>query len=274
MLEIGYNYLKRFGVRGILGRYLLYKSECKIFVQSAKTLEEKAVRRNLLRNFLRIHKNLPCGHSPFQFVEMAKYVFDLDIDGPMVECGCAQGGSTAKLSILARETNRRLFVCDSFEGMPPCPGGIEQITYAGTSNVPSCTIYEGKFSTTLDGVKRNITKYGCIEVCEFIPGYFEKTLPTLNIDPVFVYTDVAIVNSARDCLKSLWPQLKPGGYWFTHEASYMEYVLGTFNHEWWLQTFQEPPPLVIGAGCGISVLSPSLAYFQKPLGKRPLRRES
>ena len=67
---------------------------------------------------------------------------------------------------------------------------------------------------------------------------------------MLVFTDVALVSSARDCLKSLWPRLKPGGYWFTHDASYMEYVLGTFDHKWWQETFGEPPPLVIGAGSG------------------------
>lgn len=259
----GYDYLKRFGVLGILARYILCKREIKTFVQSAKTSEERAVRRNMLRNFFRIHRNIPCGHSPFQFVDVAKYSLDLDIDGPIVECGCAQGGSTAKLSILAKETNRRLFVCDSFEGMPPLLDGMKELTYAGTSNVPGTTMYEGKFSVTLEEVKANISKYGCIEVCEFIPGYFEETLPTLDIKPVLVFTDVGLVSSARDCLMSLWPLLKPGGYWFTHDASYMEYVLGTFDHKWWQETFGEPPPLVIGAGSGLSVLSPSLAYFQK-----------
>ncbi len=265
LLRQGYDYIKRFGVKGLLARYILYKIGIKRFIQGAKTSEQRTVRRKILRSFPRIHRNIPCGHSPFQFVDIAKYLLDLDIDGPIVECGCGAGGSSAQLSIIAKETNRKLFVCDSFEmGMPPLPDGMKEITYAGTSDVPGSTTYEGKFNVGLEKVKANISKYGYIEVCEFIPGYFEKTLPRINIKPVLVVTDVALVSSARYCLISLWPQLKPGGYWFTHEAVYMEYILGTFDPEWWMETFSEPPPLVIGAGSGLSLLSPSLAYFQKP----------
>ena len=97
----------------------------------------------------------------------------------MVECGCAKGGSTAKLSILAKETNRRLFVCDSFEGIPSLPDGMKEMTYEGNLNVPDSVAFEGKFSTPMEEVKANISKYGCIEVCEFVPGYFEKSLPKL-----------------------------------------------------------------------------------------------
>lgn len=264
LLRSGYNYLKRFGVRGILARYMLYKIEIKRFVLSAQTFEERTVRKKILRNFFRIHRNIPCGHSPFQFVDVAKYLLNLDIDGPIVECGCGQGGSTAKLSILAKETNRKLFVCDSFKGMPPLPNGMKELTYAGTPDVPGTTVYEGKFNVALEKVKANISKYGCIEVCEFVPGFFEETLPTLDIEPVLIFTDIVLVSSARDCLMSLWPRLKPGAYWFTHDAIYMEYLRGTFDPKWWLETFAETPPLVMGAGSGLSVLSPSLAYFQKP----------
>ena len=264
LLQKGTYYLRRFGVKGMLARYILYKVGIKTFVQSAHTSEERTVRRRMLRNFLRIHTNIPCGHSPFQFVDVAKYLFDLDIDGPIVECGCGEGGSTAKLSIIAKETNRRLFVCDSFEkGMPPLPEGMKELTYEGTPDVPGTTAYEGKFSIGLHTVKANVSKYGCIEVCEFIPGFFKDSLPTLDIRPALVITDVVYVSSARDCLISLWPRLKRGGIWFTHDAIYNEYLLGTFDPRWWLETFSEAPPLVMGAGSGLSVLSPSLAYFKK-----------
>jgi hypothetical protein len=262
-LKTIHSYFNRFGVSGFVARYLLYKGELAKFVRRGRTLKEKTFRRDLVRSFTRIHRNIPCAHSPFQFIEMAAYLLDLNIKGPMVACGCFKGGSTAKLSLLAKQTQRRLFVCDSFQGMPSLPNGMTEITYAGSCDVPDSTVYPGKFEVTLDEVKRNISEYGCIEVCEFVPGYFETTLPFLRIGPAFVYTDVAIISSARDCLKYLWPRLKYGGYWFTHEASYMEYILGTFDFAWWLEALGQPPPLIIGAGSGLSILSPSLAYLRK-----------
>jgi hypothetical protein len=262
-LKKGVEYLKRYGARGTLSRYLFYQNELNLFLKALQTAEEKNKIKKLIHNFSRIDRKLPCWHSPFQFFEIARYLLDLEIDGPMVECGCALGGSTAKLSLLAKETERKLYVCDSFEGMPPLPDGKQEIIYKGKYHQPSSVTYQGKFRTTLKEVKANIRKFGCIEVCEFIPGYFGSTLPKLEINPAFVYNDVAIVSSARDCIKFLWPRLKPGGYWFTHEAGYLEYVYGLFDRQWWLENLGEPPPLVIGAGSGLSLLSPSLAYFQK-----------
>ena len=43
---------------------------------------------------------------------------DEDTPGAIVECGCALGNSTAKLSIVAKHLDKKLYVFDSFEGLP------------------------------------------------------------------------------------------------------------------------------------------------------------
>ena len=39
-------------------------------------------------------------------------------EGDVVECGCYNGSMTVSLSLACALTNRRLIICDSFEGLP------------------------------------------------------------------------------------------------------------------------------------------------------------
>jgi hypothetical protein len=54
-----------------------------------------------------------------------------------------------------------------------------------------------------------------------------------------------------------------GGYWFTHEARFTNYIYGILDKKWWHYTFEECPPTIIGAGSGLSPIAPSIAYFKK-----------
>ena len=98
-----------------------------------------------------------------------------DLPGDVVECGCYNGASTATLSLACYLTNRRLMVCDSFEG-PPEPKDEEEFDYFPNSN----EYYQwkgGEFKSEggLEGVKNTVAKHGHLEVCEFVVGYFPAT---------------------------------------------------------------------------------------------------
>ncbi len=254
--------LKRYGLLGTAGRYLLMKSECRRFERAGCTASERRERKRLLSAFDRIQRNVACAHSPHQFVIMARFILDLEPEGPIVECGCFRGGSTAKLSLLAERTGRRLYVCDSFSGLPEAKDPADGLLM-NLDEGPSYCLRPGAYAATLDEVRHNVRRFGCIEVCEFVPGLFHETLPDLGVSPACVFTDVDYVSSARDCLRYLWPRLVPGGCWFTHEAMFHNYVSGIMDPKWWHDTLQECPPLMIGAGSGLSELARSLAYFQK-----------
>jgi len=49
---------------------------------------------------------------------MVDYILREAPPGVLVECGCYQGGSSAKLCLVAAMTARKLYVCDSFQGLP------------------------------------------------------------------------------------------------------------------------------------------------------------
>jgi hypothetical protein len=115
----------------------------------------------------------------------------------------------------------------------------------------------------LDEIKQNIQRFGYIDVCDFIPGFFAHSLPTINVNPACVYLDVDLISSARDCLKYLWPKTVKHGLWFTHEAFLPTYIVGILDPEWWQTTLNDTPPIIFGAGSGLSECDEGLAYFRK-----------
>lgn len=255
--------LHRYGVVGSFGRFIIWLDELNKFIDRGEDSEEKHFRKNLLKKFALIHKKILSPHSPYQWVLLAEYIFNLRIDGPIIQCGIFKGSSAAKMSLIAQKTGRKLYVCDSFAGLPE-PKSSDKTKLKGHDYyAPDYSFSEGEYMGSLEEVKANIRAYGYLDVCEFIPGLFEKSLPGLNLNPAFIFIDVDFVSSARDCIKNLWPKLKPGGYFFTHEAIFPDYIKGIMDAQWWHETLGECPPVIMGGGVGISVLSPGTAYFQK-----------
>lgn len=254
--------LSMFGFRQSVALYLLLRVYRKRFIDSAPSEGERAFRRRMCSEFDNIHDHVLCPHSPFQFICVSEFVFDLDLVGPIVECGVFKGGSTAQLSLIAKKTNRKLYVCDSFQGLPS-PEADEHLLSSFDKSF-SRDLKTADYCGTLDEVKENVSKYGCIEVCEFVPGFFNKSLPGLAVTPAVVFIDVDLVSSARDCLMSLWPRLKEGGLLFTHEARFKDYVEGFMDRTWWNDNLGTCPPVLWGAGSGLSPVASSIAMLKKP----------
>jgi len=253
---------RRWGFLGTIARFLLVKANTKRFLASKSGILNKHQRKMLLSDFRRIQANIPCAHSPYQFVLIANRILELGVDGPIVECGCYKGGSSAKLSILAKITNRPLYICDSFAGLPR-PQNTLEACLKEAENRPDGVFTEGEYCATLQEVRKNIETYGCIDVCTFVPGFFEISLKDLHISPACVFIDVDLISSARECLKHLWPVTLENGLWFTHEASYPSYVTGILDANWWVSNLNEIPPVIFGAGSGLSECATGLAYFRK-----------
>jgi hypothetical protein len=254
--------IQQYGFLGTVARYLLMRQDMRRFVQRGKTSTDQAFRRELLRRFHTIQNKIVCAHSPYQFVVLADCILSLNVPGPLVECGCFKGGGTAKLSWLAAHTGRRLYVCDSFAGLPE-PESAEELRLTAAGERPSYLLAPGEFKGAMEEVQAHVRQYGCIDVCQFVPGFFDHSLAGLDIHPALVFIDVDYVSSARACLKQLWPRLVPGGYWFTHEASFPHYIHGMLDVNFWETQLGECPPVMIGAGTGLSLNASSIAFLQK-----------
>jgi hypothetical protein len=233
---------------------------------SGKGPDTVAFRKELARRFRIIQRRIPCAHQEAELLILAEAILNLPASGPLVELGCFKGGSTAKLSLVAEATGRRLHVFDSFEGLPaPSGGDAKHDTVSGRTKNYS----QGEYRGTVDEVRENISTWGEIGVCSFVKGFYSDTLPQTALTPAFVFMDVDLIESARTCMKALWPRLQPGGVFFTHEAGVATFLEGLLDPAWWHANLASCPPMLIGAGYGHGPQAKHLGYFLKNGAAKP-----
>jgi hypothetical protein len=178
---------------------------------------------------------------------MALKLFELppasELPGDVLECGTWKGGSAANLSIVCKIVGRKLIICDSFEGLPE-----------PLSDTPDAVEYnKGDYCGMLDEVKANISRCGEIEVCEYVQGWFENTLPELDREIVLAWVDVDLESSLETCVLNIWPHLTENGMIFLDECVGLGYVALFFSESWWRNNFDRNPPGLIGAGTGLGL---------------------
>lgn len=198
----------------------------------------KRDRKKLVGFFQRNCRNIESATRADAYTVLAMELLSIPrhVSGDVIECGAFKGASAASLSLLCRITGRRLLVCDSFEGLPE-----------------RCK------------VQKNIRKYGDISVCEFISGSFSESLQALSGSFVLAFLDVNLVDSMKDCLRSIWPLMADGGVIYSNNAVHMDIVRLCFDDSWWQEVLHEPAPGLVGSGCGLP-LGPkgsSLGYVRK-----------
>lgn len=203
---------------------------------------------------VRINLGIPTLTSPAKQLWLIEQLLRVPraLRGDVVECGCFNGASTSSLSLACKLTGRRLIVCDSFEGLPE-PEAQEKVDVYAASD--SFYVWEkGEFRSegSLEGVRRNVTRYGRIDVCQFVKGFFSETLSTLSTDSiVLIFEDADLASSVRDCVEHLWPKLQYGCC-FASDEPWSVHVVGIFyDKPWWRERFSTAPPGFIGSGRGI-----------------------
>lgn len=208
----------------------------------------------LFLKFIRNTVKIQTASDALEHLEMAKEILQIppSMKGDIIECGCFKGGSSANLSLVCSLVGRKLVVCDSFAGLPE-PDTSDKHHYAEHSSTPF--VYErGQYAGALDEVKENITKYGSVNVCEFVPGFFEDTLPKLKRNYVFAYIDVDLFSSLKTCLINIWPSLNNGCKLFSHEAKDIPFTALFFKDEWWQMNIGCQAPGFVGTGTGLPLV--------------------
>jgi len=113
--------------------------------------------------------------------------------GDFVEVGVYQGGSAWWLADVARKAGRRLFLFDTFEGMPFSDPSVDHHR-------------PGEFADcSLQAVRKAIPD------AIFKVGVFPETL-TDDVGPIaLAHIDCDQYQSIRDCCEHLAPRMAPGG---------------------------------------------------------------
>ena len=185
---------------------------------------------------------MPSGTSYKSHLAMGLKILETppDVEGDIVECGTWKGGSAVNLSLICRLTKRKLKIYDSFEGLPESLEVDRQGFYA-----------TGDYCGTLEEVKENIRKYGAIECCEFVKGWFDETLPQLDSPVLLAFVDVDLELSLETCVRYIWPNLVENGYFFIDEYVGLDYCAIFWSEEYWKRNFDRTPPGLMGSGVGL-----------------------
>jgi O-methyltransferase len=131
--------------------------------------------------------------------------------GDFIETGVWRGGACifmrAALNVYG-DQNRKVWVADSFEGLPKPDGRYQQ----DEGDIQHWTF--SMLAIPLDQVKANFSRYGLLDdrVC-FLKGWFKDTLPRAPIDRLAILRlDGDMYSSTMDTLASLYPKLSSGGF--------------------------------------------------------------
>jgi Macrocin-O-methyltransferase (TylF) len=134
-----------------------------------------------------------------------------DVPGDLIEAGSWRGGASllmrATLNALGVE-DRTVWVSDSFQGFPqaegePRPGYDLSVDLAGADFL----------AVPIEEVRANFARFGCLNRVEFVPGFFQDTLPSLSARTwSLVRLDGDTYDSVMVGLRSLYPGLSVGGY--------------------------------------------------------------
>ncbi|RXS84647.1 macrocin O-methyltransferase [Streptomyces sp. TM32] len=134
------------------------------------------------------------------------------VPGDLIETGVWRGGTCIFMrAVLAAygATDRRVWVADSFQGMPPA----EASAYEG-DRLLATDRYNAFLATDLATVRGNFERYGLLDdQVKFLPGWFKDTLPHAPVPRIAVLRlDSDLYESTMDTLVHLYPKLSPGGF--------------------------------------------------------------
>jgi O-methyltransferase len=210
-------------------------------------LPDKKTRKTLLARMQAVSKNVPCPHEESHVLSFIVPLLEMDpeTEGVIVEAGCFRGGSTAKLSLVASLLGRRLVVFDSFSGLPE-NDEVHDTSILGHSI--SGWFEQGKFRGSLDEVRANVERFGEPDAVEYVPGWFEDTMPSFDRTVCAAYVDVDLAASTRACLKFLYPKLSPGGVFVSQDGDFPLVIEVFSDDSFWERDVGCPRPAIQGLG--------------------------
>ena len=138
-------------------------------------------------------------------------VLNDEVEGDLIETGVWRGGACifmrAILAAYAIE-NRKIFVADSFEGLPKPDSGKYPCDKDDKHHIQTYLAVSRK------DVENNFRKYGLLDnQVVFLEGWFKDTLPKAPIEKLSILRlDADMYGSTMESLEILYPKLSSGGF--------------------------------------------------------------
>jgi O-methyltransferase len=202
----------------------------------------------LIVKFYKISYYVDCPHTEHEMISITRQILDLGaangtVSGAIVEAGSFHGGSTTKLSLVAKLCGRSLEVFDSFEGMPENTEAHGKSIYGREHHFP-----KGSHAVPFEEVKNNVTRYGDAAHTRFHKGFFSDTMPSFHESVAAACVNVDLVQSTRDCFHYLYPLLPAGGIIISQDAHF-PWIIELFNDPaFWHDELGIKKPAMIGLG--------------------------
>lgn len=141
----------------------------------------------------------------------AEEVIRNHVPGDFIEAGVWRGGACIFMKAIlaaAEDWERRVWLADSFRGLPP--SGRERRVIKPTHVLGANSF----LSVPLETVRENFARHGLLDNrVVFVEGWFRDTLPGLSGESfALVRLDGDLYESTMDGLTNLYPNLSPGGY--------------------------------------------------------------
>lgn len=151
-----------------------------------------------------------------ELARQVRAVLDQRIPGAFVECGTWRGGCSflmAELLRLAGDEARKVWMFDSFEGIPP-PAEIDGPAAQTWAKDTASPWYHDNLRVSIEEVKEAAVALGLESRVEPVKGYFDRTLSMTRgrIGPIaLLRIDADWHASVSCCLEQLFGQVSPGG---------------------------------------------------------------
>ncbi len=199
----------------------------------------------LIWQFYVISYHVDCPHTEHELINITRHILDLDsaIHGVLIEAGAFHGGSTAKLSLVAKLCGRELNVFDSFEGMPENVEEHGKSIYGREHHFP-----KGSHAVGLEEVRNNVVRYGDISYVRFHKGFFDVTMPKFKSPVAVACINVDLVQSTKDCLRFIYPLIVSGGFIFSQDGHFPWIIKLLRDERFWNDEMHVRKPVMHGLG--------------------------
>ena len=152
----------------------------------------------------------------------AEQVFADRITGDFLEAGVCKGGAAIfmrGLQIAHKEQDRKTWVVDSFQGVPPSTDPDDAVYGLDLEEerLPWLACSEAQ-------VRAHFSRYRLLDDhVEFVSGWIADSLPRAPIGPLAILRiDVDLYSSTRLCLELLYDKVAPGGFVIVDDYGFLQ----------------------------------------------------
>jgi O-methyltransferase len=145
----------------------------------------------------------------------------LTLDGDVCECGVGSGATSALLANELRGTGKRLWLYDTFAGLP-APTAEDRLI-DDVDGLGSMAAYQGKMSHAWTEVQRRLQSIGIPEQSYVqVAGLFEESVASKRLPQrvCFAYVDFDFYAPIKLALETLTERLAPGGMIIVDDYGY------------------------------------------------------